>query len=189
MLRSVYDDKRSAGSSEDKQFTRDLNELTQFVKAGRLHTVSLQRPYSVSSSSRPMRTIGLLIHLFGSNLSHLHVVRTLRPTQPPSTSPLPFSSHNPFTTNSFGTNRNSSSDTTPFKAYPPKTESQQPLNESDCPARPVTSRGKSSDAAGPSRMKARTGVEMRKAEDKLGGGREIEGALGCMRYEGHFLYR
>ncbi|KAG7529140.1 hypothetical protein FFLO_05781 [Filobasidium floriforme] len=43
MLRSVYEEKRSAGSGEDKQFTRDLNELTQFVKAGRLHTELLIR--------------------------------------------------------------------------------------------------------------------------------------------------
>lgn len=71
MLRSVYDDKRSAGSSKDKQFTRDLNELTQFVKAGRLHTVSLWRPCLVS---RPLRTIwkkGLL------NLTPRRIVHTL----------------------------------------------------------------------------------------------------------------
>lgn len=47
MLRTIYDDQRSTGSRSDGRFERDLNELTQFVRAGRLHQVS-----SCSSSSQ-----------------------------------------------------------------------------------------------------------------------------------------
>ena len=40
MLRTIYDDKRGSGGKEDQQFTRNMNEMTQFVRAGRLHGVS-----------------------------------------------------------------------------------------------------------------------------------------------------
>jgi len=40
MLRTVFEDQKRSGAKQEQAFSRDLNELTQFVRAGRLHSVS-----------------------------------------------------------------------------------------------------------------------------------------------------
>jgi hypothetical protein len=40
MLRTIFEDQKRSAAKEEQVFSRDLNELTQFVRAGRLHNVS-----------------------------------------------------------------------------------------------------------------------------------------------------